>query len=57
MLDGTIAGVGTNGLIYTKTSLDSPWVLVDGSMAMSSVAQMKDGTIIGTSTDGAFYRK
>ena len=55
--DGSIVGVGTNGLVYTRKTIDSPWVLSDGSMAMSSVTQLKDGTIIGTSQAGYFFRK
>jgi len=55
--DGTIVCVGTNGLVYTRNTTDSPWVLADGSMAMSSVTQLKDGTIIGTSQAGWFFRK
>jgi hypothetical protein len=55
--DGTIVCVGTNGLVYTRNTTDSPWVLADGSMAMSSVTQLKDGTIIGTSQAGYFFRK
>jgi hypothetical protein len=55
--DGTIVGIGTNGLVYTRNKLDSPWVLVDGSMPMSSVTQLKDGTILGTSQSGSFFRK
>lgn len=55
--DGSIVGIGTNGLVYTRKTTDSPWVLVDGSMQMSSVTQLKDGTILGTSVNGDFYRK
>jgi hypothetical protein len=55
--DGSIVGVGTNGLIYTRKSLDSVWTLVDSSMQMSSVTQLKDGTILGTSQSGSFFRK
>jgi hypothetical protein len=55
--DGSIVGIGTNGLVYTRNKLDSPWVLVDGSMPMSSVTQLKDGTILGTSQSGSFFRK
>lgn len=55
--DGSIVGIGTNGLVYTRNKLDSPWVLVDGSMQMSSVTQLKDGTILGTSQAGNFFRK
>jgi len=57
LTDGSIVGVGTNGLVYTRKTIDSPWVLSDGSMAMSSVTQLKDGTIIGTSQAGYFFRK
>ena len=55
--DGSIVGVGTNGYIYTRKTIDSIWVLVDSSMQMSSVTQLKDGTILGTSQSGNFFRK
>ena len=55
--DGSMVGVGTNGLVYTRKTLDSGWVLVDSSMQMSSVTQLKDGTILGTSQSGNFFRK
>jgi len=54
--DGTLVCIGTNGLVYTR-NLDTAWVLVDGSMTMSSVTQLKDGTILGTSQAGWFFRK
>jgi hypothetical protein len=54
--DGTLVCVGTGGLVYTR-NLDTAWVLVDGSMTMSSVTQLKDGTILGTSQAGYFFRK
>ena len=54
--DGTLVCLGLNGWVYTR-QLDTAWVLVDGSMAMSSVTQLKDGTILGTSQAGYFFRK
>jgi len=54
--DGTLVCLGLNGWVYTR-QLDTAWVLVDGSMTMSSVTQLKDGTILGTSQAGWFFRK
>jgi hypothetical protein len=57
LTNGTIIGIGTNGLVYTRDQLDSPWVLVDDTMTMSSVTQLKDGTILGTSQAGYLFSK
>ena len=56
--DYSIVGIGRyDGFIYTRKSLDSQWILVDRSMPMSSVTQLKDGTILATSQSGDFFRK
>jgi hypothetical protein len=56
--DGTIVCIGLNsGYVFTRKTTDSQWVLADDSMRMSSVTQLKDGTIIGTSQAGWFFRK
>ena len=54
--DGTLVCLGLDGYVFTR-QLDTAWVLVDNSMRMSSVTQLKDGTILGTSQAGWFFRK
>ena len=52
----TIVGVGTNGYIYTREE-GKVWILVDTSMRMSAVTQLKDGTILGLNTSGSLFKK
>lgn len=52
----TIVAVGTNGYIYTRVDGEG-WILVDQSMRMSAVTQLKDGTILGLDQNGNFFKK
>lgn len=57
MNNGSIVGVGSDGYIYTKTTLNNEWVLVDNSKKMASVIQLQDGTIMSTDTNGNTFIK
>jgi len=52
----TMVAVGTNGYIYTRVDGEG-WKLVDQSMKMSAVTQLKDGTILGFDQNGNFFKK
>jgi exosome complex RNA-binding protein Rrp4 len=48
--------IGTNGYIYTRQE-DQKWTLVDQSMKMSAVTQLKDGRVIGLDQNGNYFSK
>jgi hypothetical protein len=52
----TIVAIGTNGYIYTRQE-DQKWTLVDQSMKMSAVTQLKDGRVIGLDQNGNYFSK
>lgn len=52
----TLVAIGTNGYIYTRQQ-DQAWTLVDQSMKMSAVTQLKDGRIIGLDQNGHYFSK
>jgi len=52
----TLVATGTNGYIYTRQE-DQAWTLVDQSMKMSAVTQLKDGRIIGLDQNGYYFSK
>ena len=52
----TMVAVGTNGYIYTRVDGEG-WKLVDQSMRMSAVTQLKDGRILGFDQNGNFFKK
>jgi subtilisin family serine protease len=45
--DSQIIGVGLNNNLWTRATLDSPWVKVPNSGSVIGVTVMKDGTILG----------
>jgi hypothetical protein len=52
MPDGSLLGVGTNNVLYTRTSLQSFWTIVSNGTGVQSVSVMPNGTIIGVTTTG-----
>lgn len=57
MDDGTILGVGTDNLIYTRRDLYGSWVQVAGSGSVIGVVQLRDGTVVGIGTDNQLYAR
>ena len=52
----TIVAIGTNGYVYTRQE-NQVWTLVDQSMKMSAVTQLKDGRVIGLDQNGNYFSK
>jgi hypothetical protein len=57
MPNGTILGVGTNNLLYTRANLNSNWVQVPNSCSVIGVTVMPNGTILGIGTDNMLWTK
>jgi len=57
MQDGTILGVGTDYLLYTRANLNSNWVRIPNSGTMIRVTVMPNGTILGVGTDRLLWTK
>ena len=52
---GTIIGVGTDNMLYTRTALTGPWTMVPGSGSVKAVMRTLDGLIVGVGTDNQLY--
>jgi hypothetical protein len=57
MPNGTILGVGTDNMLYTRANLNSAWSQVTNSGSMLGVTVLSDGTIVGVGTDNALYTR
>ena len=57
MQDGTILGVNTDNLLYTRANLNSNWVQAPKNGTVIGVTVMKDGTILGVGTDYLLYTR
>lgn len=55
--NGTILGNATDKQLYTRTTLNSPWMLVANSGYVTGVAIMGDGTIVGIGVDKELWTR
>ncbi|CAF4404264.1 unnamed protein product, partial [Rotaria magnacalcarata] len=55
--DGTILGIGKNNQLYTRVSMNHPWIHVPDSGSMIGVSNLKDGTILGVGTNNQLYTR
>jgi hypothetical protein len=54
--DGTILGIGGKDL-WTRATLNSPWVQVPNSVSVIGVTVLQDGAILGIGTDNYLWTK
>jgi hypothetical protein len=57
MPNGTILGVGTDKLLWTRASLTSEWLQIPRSGFVTSVAALPDGSLLGVGTDQALWSR
>ena len=55
--NGTILGIGTDKLLYTRATLNSNWVQVPNSGSVIGVTVLPNGTILGIGTDKLLWTK
>ncbi|MBO1048842.1 MAG: hypothetical protein HEQ10_14375 [Dolichospermum sp. DEX182a] len=55
--NGTILGIGTDNLLYTRATLNSNWVQVPNSGAVIGITVLPNGTILGIGTDKLLYTR
>ena len=55
--NGTILGIGTDNLLYTRATLNSNWVQVPNSGSVIGVTVLPNGTILGIGTDNLLYTR
>lgn len=55
--DGSLVGVGTDTLLYTRATLNSNWVKVPDSGAVIAVTFLPDGSLLGVGTDKQLYTR
>ena len=52
-----LLGVGTDGNLFTKTTLISLWITVSNSGYVRSINYLPDGTLLGAGNDGFLWTK